>query len=146
MLVCGQEFNLSIITWINDLLRKEVSISRRSLSRKVCELLEWKGENDRLKEMSCRKALLRLEEKGFISLPETKKIWAFQQPVQRASELSKEPSRVECSLEELGDIDLLLIGSRHSKISRIWNDLMEKYHLASRQGSQSCFPYFGKTF
>lgn len=132
MLVCGQEFNLSTIARINSLLGEEASISRRSLSQKVCGFLEWKGENGRFKEMSCRKALLRLEEKGFISLPETKKTWTFQQPVQKTSVISGEFSRIECSLEELGEIEILLIESRHSMISRIWNELMQKYHYLGK--------------
>jgi len=132
MQVCGQEFNLSTIAQINNLLHKEGSISRRSLSRKVCEFLGWRGENGRFKEMSCRKSLLRLEKKGFISLPETKKTWAFQQPAKKTSELSEKFSKIEGSLEELGEIELILIGSRHSKISRIWNDLMEEYHYLGK--------------
>lgn len=132
MQICGQEFNLSTIARINFILREEVSISRGHLSRKVCEFLEWKGENGRFKEMSCRKALLRLEKKGFISLPKTKKVWTFQQTVQKTAEFSGEFPRIECSLAELGEIEIQLVGSRHSKMARIWNELMERYHYLGK--------------
>ena len=45
------------------------SLTRRQLARRVCEQLNWVNRAGRLKEMSCRVALLRMEQAGLIDLP-----------------------------------------------------------------------------
>ena len=45
------------------------SLTRSQLARRVCEQLNWVNRAGRLKEMSCRVALLRMEQEGLIDLP-----------------------------------------------------------------------------
>ena len=45
------------------------SLTRRQLARRVCQQLNWVNGAGRLKEMSCRVALLRMERAGLIGLP-----------------------------------------------------------------------------
>jgi hypothetical protein len=45
------------------------SLSRFQLARRVCAHLNWVNQAGRLKEMSCRVALLRMERAGLIGLP-----------------------------------------------------------------------------
>lgn len=45
------------------------SLTRRQLARRVCQQLNWVNGGGRLKEMSCRVALLRMERAGLIGLP-----------------------------------------------------------------------------
>ena len=73
MLVCGQYFNSEVLSRIQTTVEEDSSISRRALSRLVCEWLDWRGANGKLQDMSCRKALLKLQRKGLITLPDTKK-------------------------------------------------------------------------
>ena len=44
-------------------------MSRRALSREVCQWLDWRGADGQLKQMSARVALKRLDEAGVIELP-----------------------------------------------------------------------------
>ena len=78
MWLCGQYFNEEIIDRIQATLESESAISRRALSRRVCEWLGWRSANGKLKEMSCRKALQALHRRGKITLPEQKKSYSFQ--------------------------------------------------------------------
>jgi len=48
---------------------EEPNLSRRALSRRVCEWLGWRAANGQFKDMSCRVALGRLEEHGLLDLP-----------------------------------------------------------------------------
>ena len=78
--------------------------------------------------MSCRLALLELERKGQVVLPEP-----GPRPPRKAkdtiSEIKEiEPTQIEDNLSGLGSIEIVKIESRHSKISRKWNELMDKYH------------------
>jgi hypothetical protein len=45
------------------------SLTRRQLARRVCEQLNWVNGVGRLKEMSCRVALLQMERVGLFRLP-----------------------------------------------------------------------------
>ncbi|VEN73446.1 hypothetical protein EPICR_170063 [Candidatus Desulfarcum epimagneticum] len=52
-------------------MEKDPSLSRGRLSQEVCLWLDWRSPNGKLKEVSCRKALLKLERNGLITLPES---------------------------------------------------------------------------
>jgi len=67
--ICGQEFSQKIFDRIRGAVESEPAISRRALSLRVCEWLDWKSPNGRPKEMSCRVALLRMQADGLIALP-----------------------------------------------------------------------------
>jgi hypothetical protein len=45
------------------------SLTRQELSRRLCELWEWRQPNGALREYACRDLLLRLEEWGHLTLP-----------------------------------------------------------------------------
>ncbi|WP_258464154.1 hypothetical protein [Caldithrix abyssi] len=40
--------------------------------------MDWKSPNGKFQEMSCRKALLELDRRGLIKLPERKKAMTFR--------------------------------------------------------------------
>ena len=65
---CGRTFSPEELEWIKRLLGGE-SLTRRQLARRVCEQFHWVNGVGRLKEMSCRVALLRMERAGLIRLP-----------------------------------------------------------------------------
>lgn len=64
----GRTFSAQELEWIKSLLAVE-SLNRRELSRRVCQEFNWVNRAGRLKEMSCRVALLRMERAGLIGLP-----------------------------------------------------------------------------
>jgi hypothetical protein len=79
MLVCGQEFTLELIDRISQTLEETPAISRRALSRHICEWAGWTSPNGKPKDMSCRKALLELDRRGIIALPRSTRQYSFQQ-------------------------------------------------------------------
>jgi hypothetical protein len=132
MRVCGRDFSAATIGRIEEILRGDPSLSRRALSRRVCELLEWRAANGKLKEVSCRKALLELHRHGLMALPAAEES-CFQRfcpepPVDRRSEAPE----LRCTLEELGEIRIVAVSSRYSKASRIWNGLMQQWHYLGK--------------
>ena len=72
MRLSGREFGKGSIELINHLLTENPGISRRGLSRRVCEELDWRSLNGRYQEVSCRKALLGLDHRAVIRLPEAR--------------------------------------------------------------------------
>ena len=132
MRVCGREFTAPTIARIDETLRVEPALSRRALSLRVCEWLEWRAPNGRLKEVSCRKALLELHRRGLIVLPAPKEsCFRRSRPPPRTDELI-DCREVRCTLEELGEIRIVAVSSRYSRFSRIWNGLMERFHYLGK--------------
>ena len=67
---CGREFTAAEITAIRDLIESAPQAHRTLLSQMVCQTLDWRSpDGQRLKEMSCRVAMLRMHDDGLIQLP-----------------------------------------------------------------------------
>ena len=132
MRICGKEFSWELIGKIQDALARDPSISRCRLSRQVCEWTGWRAPNGKLQEMSCRKALLELERRGEVKLPKSKEEYAFQRESSKARRELPELAEVRCSIGELGEVEIVPVGSRYSKASGIWKGLMEGYHYLGR--------------
>lgn len=126
MYVCGQHFSQSVLDQIEGTVQSEPSISRLELSRRVCQWLNWRSPNGRLKEMSCRKALVKLNSRGIVNLPRREKTYGFERPGQ----ITIEPDIAElnCTLQELGEVCVEPISSRYCKESKIWSALLDRYH------------------
>jgi hypothetical protein len=117
---------------IEEILRGNLSLSRRALSLRVCELLGWRGVNGRLKEVSCRKALLELQRRGRIELPAAQAgCFTRSRPAPPEDALSAAPE-LGCALEELGEIGIVAVSSRYSQASKIWNALMQRWHYLGK--------------
>ena len=131
MLVCGQHFTDAVIRKINKTVESEPTISRRDLSLRVCQWLDWRSPNGKLKVMSCRVALLKMHRKRMITLPECTVEYSFHSRTEREEPVERiDP--VSCKLRELGRIELIRIASSDSKTSRLWNALMDRYHYLGR--------------
>ena len=70
MVVCGQVFTQEVLEKIRATVESEPKMSRRALSLRVCEWLDWTAANGKPKQMSCRTALLKLHRQGLVPLPE----------------------------------------------------------------------------
>jgi hypothetical protein len=127
MVVCGQTFTEETIKQIQATVDTEPMISRRALSRRVCEWLGWKGLNGQWKEMSCRVALLKLHRADVLSLPEPVAQGVFIRQEREDPSLLGMDS-IPCRLQELGNVELLLVRSGDRSASRVWNGLMDAYH------------------
>jgi hypothetical protein len=121
----GRHFAPEEIRAIKEKIASEPSISRRQLSLWVCEMLDWRSESGKWQEVSCRKALVRLDEEGVIQLPESRK-GAFEGKQKRREEV--QVREVRCELRGLGEIEISPVSSRYARGSEVWNDLMERYH------------------
>lgn len=106
-------------------------ISRRALSRQVCEWLSWKGPSGKAAEVSCRKALVELERRGLVKLPAARRVLSFRSTTKGKSGGFTRPE-LSCSLEALGTVTIELIESRSSEAARSWNALLEGFHYLGR--------------
>src|SRR5450631_319025 len=130
MITCGQTFLPETLGRIQRLVDDTPGISRRSLSKSVCEWLDWRHPDGRLKDMSCRKALSQLHRTGHIHLPEAVRFPAGLHHRSEPVQLSRSP--ISCALRELGEVSLILVENRLSEHARIWKALMAGHYLGNR--------------
>ena len=132
MQVGGREFGSDLVRRIQANVDAEPGISRRELSRRVCEWLDWRAPNGRFQEMSCRKALVELGRRGVVVLPEGSRAYAFQRASPRGPAAGPDLAPVRGSLGEVGEVEVVAVASRYSQASRVWNALMERFHPLGR--------------
>jgi hypothetical protein len=129
MRICGLTFTEETIEDIQRTVDENSTISRRSLSKHLCESLDWRSVTGRLKEVSCRKAIAMLHKRNLVHLPDAVPVPGFQ-----AQSVHKPFLRlaVTCTLTELGRVDLILIKNPRSEHAGIWKALMAGHYLGER--------------
>ena len=131
MRLCGREFSAATIAQIGGILNADPSLSRRALSLRVCEFLQWRAPNGKLQDVSCRKAMLELDRRDLIRLPAAEECCFTRQGSKPRVPAVAVPE-LECTLDELGVIEVVPVSTRYSKASRIWNVLMERFHYLGK--------------
>ena len=64
MRLLGQDFSSGLVKRIRAVVESEPARARSALARRVGEWLDWRTPTGRLREVSCRKALVELERRG----------------------------------------------------------------------------------
>ena len=124
MRISGLEFSDELVGRIRQVVQSEPALSRSALSRRICEWQGWRSPNGRLRQMSCRVALLKLERQNAIRLPASRGRPAIRRRVRPAAPRQ----RRRYGLSALQPIEVVRVGSADSQASRIWNELMERHH------------------
>jgi len=68
MIVQGKKITHKDIELIRQMINTNPSWNRTHLSRELCILWNWYATNGQLKDMACRRFLLKLEKRGYITL------------------------------------------------------------------------------
>jgi hypothetical protein len=128
--VCGQEFSKETIVRIQGAIDNEPGLTRSGLSRRVCEWLDWRTAKGKLKQVSCRVALLKLQRQGEIKLPAAREFAGRSkrqcQGVGAREQKFERPWKGR--LKKLQPIELIQVGSADSRASREWNQMMSRHH------------------
>ena len=95
----------------------------------MCEWLDWRGRDGQLKVGSCRIALSRLEKRGVLELPAPKGQIPQGRPPSPFDE--PRPSRVECSVGELGELRAVVVTSSEPELNARWKRLMAHHYLGA---------------
>lgn len=102
--------------------------SRRQLARHLCQKMDWRGPSGAPALMSARLALIQLAAQGHLPLPPARPGPKRLPPPPPPAELVPAP-RLECSLAELGPLDIVLVDKGGTVLSRQWNELMQQHYL-----------------
>jgi hypothetical protein len=123
----GLVFPAAVIRGIRARIAKDEGLTRTELSREVCQWMKWRAANGQLREMTCRLALLELEQRGELVLPARRSCVRSQMPAKHWEGIDDRPLR--CELAELGEIELVRVSAREDRgLSSLWNTLIAGYH------------------
>lgn len=118
---CGREFGPADIQTIKRLMEDDPRLKRSPLSRKLCELFEWRKPNGELKDMTCRVALLRMQTDGLITLPpsDQRSMSLLGKPHFPPTPATDPQPALLLPVHELGPLTLCPVTTPAS--SRMWN-------------------------
>jgi hypothetical protein len=127
MRLFGQEFEAGMVERIRGTIAADAGLTRSGLSRQVCEWLDWRTPHGSLREVSCRKALLKLEKWDEIHLPPSRGRPGEEACGRSAVDAPLAIARVTGTLAELGRVELLPVEGK-TPASRQWRALLDRYH------------------
>ena len=124
MRYCGRDFNPQELQQIRELIAEDSSRTRADLSRLVCKILHWYKADGGLKEMSCRVAMLRMQDDELIQLPPPR----CKRPQSRIQfTTATEPTKkILTPVHYLPPLQLKPVIKRTD--SRLWNEFIHRYH------------------
>ena len=129
---CGRDFSIKEIEAIRRLIADNPKANRSRLSRMVCQELNWLKPDGLLKEMSCRVAMIRMQDAGLIKLPvPTQTNGNGKRYRRRTPEAEPELFTINTSAGKLTDLRLDLVVDR--KTSHLWNEYIDRYHYLGYQ-------------
>jgi hypothetical protein len=129
---CGRDFSLLEMETIRRLIADNPKANRAQLSRLVCQALNWLKPDGLLKEMSCRVAMIRMQDRGLIDLPRpTKTNGNGKRYRRRTPEAEPELFTLDSSVDKLTDLRLDLVVDRNT--SHLWNEYIDRYHYLGYQ-------------
>jgi len=124
---CGQPLSAGELTLIEGVASTCTGVSRTELAATVCELLDWRRANGRLKTRECWALLEQLEAAGVVTLPirRSTKPKGARTAVPRSAD--GEPGETLCApLGELTPLTLTRVETPEQH--RLWRELVGRYH------------------
>jgi len=121
---CGRDFSEAELEVIRTLAA--TLPTRRAIADAACEALGWYRRDGRLKDMSARVALLRMAADGLLTLPAPRNTNGNGRLSRRLAPVGEPPPALVASLQELGDVELVLVDSPAA--SKRWRTLIATHH------------------
>lgn len=124
--VCGRAFSTDDLDVIRAIIEDESAPTRIAIARRTCEALDWRTHAGRLKEMSCRVALLRLADRGLLTLPAPRRRNGGGRGYRLTEEIEVPERDVELALSDLRGLQVRPLRTRTD--SRRWNEAIARFH------------------
>ena len=111
---------------MREMARDYAGLGVTEIARTVCELLDWKRANGRLKNQECRQLLERLRDQGWLTLPPVRNSGPRGPRQIPLSEASAPQLTQEGSAGKFEPLELRVVQSRSE--SRLWMELIDRHH------------------
>ncbi len=129
---CGRDFSVTELSSIRRLIADNPESNRATLSRLVCDMLSWRRPDGRLKDMSCRVAMLRIQDDALIRLPPPRNSNNNgKRYLRRTQQAQPDPAPFIRPAHRLTNLCLQPISDRNQ--SHLWNEYIDRYHYLGYQ-------------
>lgn len=125
---CGRVFVREELALIQEVVETCTGLSRTELSYTVCELLDWRRANGKLKRPECLSFLERLQGLGFLKLPESQHTGAKKGTRRQIAPAMEDPPWADLtgSVGKFLPLGVELVKSRKQR--QIFKDLVSRHH------------------
>jgi len=124
----GQVVDEVAVESLRKIIIAHPELSRWALSRKVCELWDWKQPNGHLKDVQCRGLMLRLHRAGELELPPTRRVThnPLEKKRRKPAPVDIDESPLQGRLADLGPLQFRQV--RRTPAEALFNGLIEQHH------------------
>jgi Domain of unknown function (DUF4338) len=133
MSVQGRSLTACDLDLVRSLLSAHPGWSRWRLSRVLCERWNWRNGAGQLKDMAARSLLLKLRDRGLITLPAKRWTPINRMRIPRAVEVL-DATPLECALRDLGPLEVREV-SRDKTARRQLAGALSQHHYLGYGGS-----------
>jgi len=124
---CGRTFSAEELTLMRQIAREFHRLGVTEIARTICELLEWKRPSGGLKNHECRQLLERLEERGWLRLPEVRALGPRGPRRVPVTAQSEPQAPLEGSAGQYESLRLMVVAGGSAN-SRLWMELIQRHH------------------
>jgi hypothetical protein len=130
---CGRSFSISEVEMMHEVVAECSALSLAEISRTLCELLDWKRPNGKLKNHECRLLLERLRDQGQLGLPALQPYGGRGPRRARLTVRSDPPPEITGSAGEFEPLTLTVVGAERKADCRLWAEYVERYHYLGQR-------------
>jgi len=135
----GRRFLPSDLDLIIQVTKRFSTLSLTELSKTLCELLDWKRPNGKLKYEECRTFLEKLQSENLISLPVVRKMKCTARRIPPTQEGDPQ-APITGSLQQYEPLSLRLVQACDGPLYSLVNEYIQRYHYLTYRvpfGSQA---------
>lgn len=125
VIVCGRDFVDQDLERIRAIIADESKPNRAEIARRTCRELHWLDECGRLKAMSCRVALLRLQDRGLLTLPPPRGGNGNGKAYRASQQLSASCGEIVDRVDRLRGLQVRPVTRADSGV---WNEAIARFH------------------
>ena len=125
---CGRCFAPDEVALMRQAATDYAGLGITEIARTICEWLDWKRPNGRVKNHECRLLLERLQHQGLLTLPVLRRSGRRGPRTVTTDTRSDSQTPIQCSLADLKPLRLTLI---EDSTSALWRQFIERYHYLS---------------
>jgi len=114
------------IKLIRRLIEENPNMGRSQLSVTLCEMWGWRGQNGKLKDMSCRDMLRTLDKAGKIVLPGPKKVTYKTGTIMKIKHLVHDETPITGNLKDLRPLRMEVVSSKDKLVE--FKSYIDQYH------------------
>ncbi len=122
---CGRDFSMEEMRVVCEIVKTN-GIGRTAISEKICEDLQWLKADGKLKDMSCRVALLRMEKDNWFKLPAPLRRNSNGKQYKHNNRLKENEPSVNLPAGKIEGLSLEQV--KTSRQSEKWNEMIHRWH------------------